>query len=89
MNLQTFTLEEIKREIRRELEMRRRVWPTVSGMPERFISMEHQRKYDILKQLSEVLDHGNKGFYNVLRESAETAKTIEAQNLNKPNLFTS
>ena len=78
MELHTYKLDEIKAEIRRELKMRRQVWPRVSGMAESFISMEHQRRYDILKQISEVLDYGKPEHYNILRESAETQVKREA-----------
>lgn len=85
MNLHTYTLEDIKAEIRRELKMRRQVWPRVTGMAESFISMEHQKRYNVLKQISEVLDHGKPEYYNTLRESAELQlkkelKQMEAQN---------
>lgn len=88
MDLKTFSLQEIRKEIRRELEMRRKVWQTVSGMPEQFISMEHQRKYDILRQLSIVLEFGKEIHFESLQKSATNYQFKEAENNNSPDLFT-
>lgn len=88
MDLRTFNLADIRKEIRRELEMRRNVWQTVPGLPERFVSMEHQRKYDILKQLSEVLEHAHENQFHSLTESAISRRFNSLKNTSSPDLFT-
>lgn len=88
MNSHTYTLNEIKAETRRELKMRRQVWPRVTGMPESFISMKHQRQYDILKQFSETLEFSNERNYRTFAALAENEKQYQLKKLEQPNLFT-
>lgn len=43
-------------ELNRELAMRRKVYANVPGFPEQFKSMDDQVRYDVLKELRDILD---------------------------------
>lgn len=89
MKLNTYGFSEMRKELRRELVMRRKVWQRVPGMAESFVSMEHQKKYDVLKQLSEILEYTKPAVFYVVLKSAETNQANQQRNLEEPsNLFT-
>lgn len=50
-----FTRVDAEREIKKELGMRRKVWGMADRNQEKFVKLEHQRRYDVLKDLQKVL----------------------------------
>lgn len=48
--------EKFIKELRDELAMRRKVWTRISGFQTQFVSVEHQRKYDLLFDLEKILE---------------------------------
>lgn len=48
-------LDDIKKEIRMDLQIRRKVWRKIPGS-DQFLDIEHQRRYDLLEKLHHVLD---------------------------------
>lgn len=63
-------------ELHKELKMRKKVWPKVTGFEDRFVSMEQQKRYDVLRQLLDVLEYCPVKEWNWLQERAESAKNI-------------
>lgn len=70
MKLDGFTVEDFRKELAKELSMRSRVWPHITGMPENFHDPKHQRRYDILKQLLCIMEFGGVPTFELYRRQA-------------------
>lgn len=67
-------------ELNRELAMRRKVWQRLPGEKERFVNQDHQRQYDVLKNLLELLTiSGETGWKEMEYRRAQKEQDEKAQ----------
>ena len=73
-----FSVEDFRRELAKELEMRSRVWPHITGMPEAFLDAKHQKRYNALKELLLILEYGGVPLFEQYRRQAiSNAEAVE------------
>ena len=62
--------------LEKEMKAKASVWPRVKGMPDTFISFEHQKHYDTLKHLVSVLEYCSLTKWKQLQSEAMSNKSI-------------
>lgn len=77
--MQNLTLENARKEIRRELQMRRKVWKRIPGKDDRFVNPEHQNRYDILKDTLILLEGINNVELHMFKERFNAKKVKQSK----------
>lgn len=79
MAITKFKCLDYEKELKKELEMRRRVWRRIPGEESKFVDQMHQHRYDVMNEILIILKHADWKTLEALRARAEVFETPSAQ----------